>query len=82
MLRTAITLLFLSAISQAATTFDLSTDFSLQHNPNGVWQYGYSASNSLDPKEFRFDGYADQAAPIGFGTLASAEGRLVSLHCP
>ncbi|WP_158752031.1 hypothetical protein [Acidobacterium sp. S8] len=66
MLHTVITLLFLSAISQVATTFDLSTDFSLQHNPNGVWQYGYSASNSLDLKEFRLDGYADQAAPIGF----------------
>ncbi len=66
MLRLLLTFLFLTTISQAAKTFDLSTDFSLQHNPNGVWQYGYSASNSLDPKEFRFDGYADQVAPIGF----------------
>lgn len=58
--------LLICLLTQAATTFDLSSDFSLQMNPNQVWQYGYSAVNSLDPAQFRFDKYADTSGPIGF----------------
>ena len=57
-----------SLLAPAATTFDLSADFSFQNNPNGVWQYGYSATHSLDPSQFRIDEYGDPGAtgPIGF----------------
>jgi hypothetical protein len=63
-------ILFLDAVltsfAHAATAFGLSTDFSFRDNPNKVWQYGYSATNSLDLTEFRFDKYADPTGPVGF----------------
>jgi hypothetical protein len=63
--RVAILVLFAS-LARAASVFDLSADFSFQKNPNKVWQYGYSATNSLDPSEFRVDKYADSSGPVGF----------------
>ena len=66
MYRTLGFLLALSSFAQAATTFDLSADFSFRNSPNSVWQYGYSATNSLDPREFRADEYADASGPVGF----------------
>ena len=54
------------AAAYAATSFNLSDNFSLGKNPNQVWQYGYSETNSLDPAEFRFDEYADTRGPVGF----------------
>jgi hypothetical protein len=66
MRRIAVVLILLTSFAHAATVFDLSTDFSFRDNPNRVWQYGYSATNSLDPAEFRFDKYADPAGPVGF----------------
>jgi hypothetical protein len=66
MLRAAAILVLCSSFAHAATTFDLSADFSFQNNPNKVWQYGYSATNSLDPAEFQIDKYADPTGPIGF----------------
>jgi hypothetical protein len=59
-------LVLVTSFAHAATVFDLSTDFSFRDNPNKVWQYGYSATNSLDPAQFRFDKYADPAGPVGF----------------
>jgi len=56
----------LSLPAQAQRTFDLSDDFSLQNNPNNVWQYGYSAGNSLAPDQFRLDKFSDGGSPIGF----------------
>jgi hypothetical protein len=56
----------LALLAPEATTHDISADFSFQRNPNKVWQYGYSATNSLDPSQFRLDGYADPSGPIGF----------------
>ena len=56
----------LTSFAHAATAFGLSTDFSFRDNPNKVWQYGYSATNSLDLTEFRFDKYADPTGPVGF----------------
>jgi hypothetical protein len=64
--RTAAILVLFSSFAPAATVFDLSTDFSFRDNPNKVWQYGYSATNSLDPAEFRVDKYADPSGPVGF----------------
>jgi hypothetical protein len=64
--RILIVLVVLSSFAHAASVFDLSRDFSFRDNPNKVWQYGYSATNSLDPAEFRFDKYADLADPVGF----------------
>jgi hypothetical protein len=66
MRRTAAVLVFLVSFAHAATLFDLSADFSFQKNPNQVWQYGYSATSSLDSAEFRFDKYADSSGPVGF----------------
>jgi hypothetical protein len=53
-------------LAKAATTFDLSADFSLQNNPNQVWQYGYSETNSLDPALFRLDKSTGTLGQIGF----------------
>ena len=64
----------LCLLAPAQTTFDLSGDFSLQNNPNKVWQYGYSATNSLAPDQFRFDKYSDGASPIGFWHPAASSG--------
>jgi hypothetical protein len=50
----------------AETVFDASADFSLKDNPNKVWQYGYSATNSLDPNEFRIDKEPHSLGPIAF----------------
>ena len=63
---TAGVVLLLGLLAPAGTTFDLSADFSFQNNPNRVWQYGYSATKSLDPAEFRADEYADASGPVGF----------------
>jgi hypothetical protein len=51
---------------QAQTTFDLSTDFSFKSNPNKVWQYGYSATNSLALNQFRLDKNVDTSGMVGF----------------
>jgi len=56
----------LALLAPVGTTYDLSADFSLHNNPNKAWQYGYSATNSLDPAQFRDDEYADATGPIGF----------------
>jgi hypothetical protein len=53
-------------LAQAATTFDLSADFSLRNNPNQAWQYGYSETNSLDPAQFRIDKSTGALGQIGF----------------
>jgi hypothetical protein len=66
MTRIAVVVMFLGMLSQAQTTFDLSADFSLQNNPNKVWQYGYSAANSLAPDQFRIDKNVEMSGPIGF----------------
>ena len=66
MYRTLGVLLLVTSFAQAATKFDLSVDFSFQQKPKSVWQYGYSATNSLDPREFRADEYADPSGDVGF----------------
>jgi hypothetical protein len=67
-------IMFFSLQAGAQTTFDLSADFSLQENPNKVWQYGYSATNSLAPDQFQFDKHADATESIGFWHPAASEG--------
>jgi hypothetical protein len=57
----------------AAATFDIAADFSLEKNPNNPWHYGYSATNSLDPSEFRLSEFADQSRPIGFWHPSAVE---------
>jgi len=51
--------LLVGVAAQADTTFDLSNDFSVEANPNKVWQYGYSDSNSLAVDQFRLQKSAD-----------------------
>jgi hypothetical protein len=58
--RIAVVILFLGLMAQAQTIFDLSSDFSFQENPHKVWQYGYSATNSLAPDQFRVDAQSDR----------------------
>jgi hypothetical protein len=55
-----------NAWSQQSKSFNLAADFSPQQNPNGVWEYGYSATSSLDPPEFRLDHYSNQGVPVSF----------------
>src|SRR5229473_7363973 len=64
--RIAVIVTFFGLLAQSPTTYDLSADFSLQHNPNKVWQYGYSATHSLAPDQFRVDKHADTTGPVGF----------------
>jgi len=62
-------------LAPASTTFDLSADFSLHDNPNKVWQYGYSATESLSPDQFRVDENVDhKMTPIGFWHPAENKG--------
>src|SRR5215470_4096553 len=49
-----------------AQVFDLSADFSITKNPNAVWEYGYSATNSLAVDQFRVDQKSAIKGPIGF----------------
>jgi len=60
MWRVAVVVLLLGLLAHAQTTFDLSTDFSFKENPHKVWQYGYSATNSLAPDQFRIDAQSDR----------------------
>jgi hypothetical protein len=46
--------------------FDLSADFSFKQTSASIWQYGYSASNSLATNQFRLDAYLDNQVPISF----------------
>jgi hypothetical protein len=56
----AIVAIILAQLTQSPTTFDLSAGFSFHDNPNKVWQYGYSATNSLAPDQFRVDTQSDR----------------------
>jgi hypothetical protein len=58
----------------AEKVFDLSADFSMEKNPKRVWQFGYSAAQSLDPKDFRRDESNDKKVPIGFWHPAKNQG--------
>jgi hypothetical protein len=58
--------MFLSLFAGAPTIFDSSADFSLRDNPNKVWRYGYSATNSLASDQFRLDKRGDTTGPVGF----------------
>ena len=49
-----------------AQVFDLSADFSVAKNPNAVWEYGFSATNSLAPDQFQLDQKSVMVGPIGF----------------
>jgi hypothetical protein len=37
---------------EPAALYDLGSDFSVARNPNGPWQYGFSATTSLAPEGF------------------------------
>src|SRR5258708_2465250 len=65
--------ILLGSLGQAESQFDLSAEFSFQKNPNQQWQYGYSATHSLDPTEFRLDEYANPAGAIGFWHPAATD---------
>jgi hypothetical protein len=67
--------------AQVPATFDLSADFSFRENPNKVWQYGYSETNSLAPDQFRLDKQSDRVdmqcdstSSIGFWHPAANHG--------
>jgi hypothetical protein len=79
--RITVVILLLGLLARAQTTFDLSADFSFQENPHQVWQYGYSATNSLTPDQFRFDTQSDRVdmqcdstGSIGFWHPAANKG--------
>ena len=72
--RLAVIVAFFALLAQPEATFDLSVDFSLRDNPNKVWQYGYSATNSRAADQFRLDQRADATVPIGFWHPAAHHG--------
>jgi len=72
--RIAVIVIFFSLFAPAPAIFDLSADFSLQQNPNRVWQYGYSATHSLAPDQFRVDKHVDTTGPVGFWHPAASDG--------
>jgi hypothetical protein len=81
MVRITIVILVLGLLARAQTTFDLSADFSFQENPHKVWRYGYSATNSLAPDQFRVDTQSDRVdmqcdstGSIGFWHPAANKG--------
>ena len=59
-------LLLCGMTARAQQVFDLSADFSMKDKTNSVWQYGYSATSSLAPDQFRLDREANMVGPIGF----------------
>jgi hypothetical protein len=50
----------------AFRVFELSGGCSPDRNPNGVWQYGYTAGAVLSPSAFRRAGFHDRQSTIGF----------------
>ena len=70
----AIIVIIFGQLAQAPTTFDLSADFSFRDNPSKVWQYGYSATNSLASDQFRVDMQSDSTGSIGFWHPAANNG--------
>ena len=48
------------------TPYNLARDFSLATNPAGPWHFGFSATSSLAPDQFRPYRVADPRTPIGF----------------
>jgi hypothetical protein len=74
MLRIAAVLLISCLLARPQTTFDVSSDFSLDKNPNGAWQYGYSSTKSLDPAEFRLDKQTERVGSTGFWHPAENKG--------
>lgn len=60
--------------AQSQTSFDVGADFSLEKNPNGVWQYGYSLTKSLEPSEFRLDTQTEIVDATGFWHPAENKG--------
>jgi hypothetical protein len=74
MLRVATVLLISCLLATPETAFDVSSDFSLDKNPNGVWQYGYSGTKSLDPADFRLDKQTERVGATGFWHPAENKG--------
>jgi hypothetical protein len=77
----AIIVLIFAQLGQASTTFDLSADFTFRDKSNKVWQYGYSATNSLAPDQFRVDTQServdmqcDPTGSIGFWHPSANQG--------
>jgi hypothetical protein len=58
----------------SVTVFDPGANLSLDENPNGVWQYGHTVSETLEPSAFRPDEYEyhDGAFPVSFWQPSAA----------
>jgi hypothetical protein len=54
------------AAAEPAVVRDLGTDFSVDRNPNGPWQYGFSASASLALEQFTLARDVEMQGRIGF----------------
>ena len=63
---TAGIVIFLGVLAHVTTTLTCPQISFFRINFNKVWQYGCSATNFLDPAQFRVDEYADRTGPIGF----------------
>ncbi|MGO8672557.1 MAG: hypothetical protein ACLQVD_14475, partial [Capsulimonadaceae bacterium] len=61
-----------AAASKSTGVYDLASDFALTQTPHSIWQYGYSATRSTDPGQFRNDLVVDMTNPIGFWHSSTA----------
>jgi hypothetical protein len=57
----------------APVVFDPGADFSSEVNPTGVWQYGYTVAQTLDPSAFRPDAHHGAARAILFWQPGAAD---------
>ena len=64
-----------AANTRESKTFDLAAQFAFTQTSVSVWQYGYSAINSLAPDQFRLDTYLDKLVPISFWHPATNDRR-------
>jgi hypothetical protein len=57
----------------APTVFDPGADFSPDRNPNGVWQYGSTQAQALEPSAFRRDEQHAVQPPVLFWQPTAAD---------
>ncbi len=51
---------------EPAAIYDLGSEFAVAQNPNGPWEYGFSAAASLAPDGFTLATVAEAGSAIGF----------------
>ena len=68
-------LAFLAMQGASAGMYRLADGMSSTTNPNGVWQFGFSATASLASDQFRLAKYADTSEPVVIWHPAKSDGN-------